>query len=378
MQEKIYLLLGGTGPIGIHLTNAIKSEENTKIFVTSRKQHESSANVLYIQGNAKDFAFLQETIHNLLKKHGRIDVVVDFMVWNNDDFKTVLNIILPYVEKYVYLSSARAFADTKGELINENSPKWLDVSTDAKFLKTDNYAIPKALQEKLLKSSGFTNYLIIRPYITYAVNRLPLGDLEKELWLYRALHGRTIVFSEDIACHYTSLMYGKDVADAICSIVLKDEINGDSVNITSKEYLKWSDILEIYTSVLKSHIPTLKVKMIAHSLKAGGGDPQTLYDRMIDRKFDPTKLNQYVDVSGFTSMREGLTKCLESDIAEFNYNKSLQNWRLQAEFDKITHEFASVREFYKVKDLIKYLTFRLLSNHTLNILRIIKRLIKSK
>lgn len=99
---------------------------------------------------------------------------------------------------------------------------------------------------------------------------------------------------------------------------------------------------------------------------------------MIDRKFDPTKLNQYVDVSGFTSMREGLTKCLESDIAEFNYNKSLQNWRLQAEFDKITHEFASVREFYKVKDLIKYLTFRLLSNHTLNILRIIKRLIKSK
>lgn len=378
MQKKIYLLLGGTGPIGIHLTNAIRSEKNTKVFVTSRKLHESSANVLYIQGNAKDIVFLQDTIQNIKKSQGRIDVVVDFMVWNNDDFKTVINIILPYVEKYVYLSSARAFADTKGELINENSPKWLDVSTDAKFLKADNYAIPKAQQERLLKNSGFTNYLIIRPYITYAVNRLPLGDLEKELWLYRALHGRTIVFSEDIACHYTSLMYGKDVADAICSIVLKDEINGDSVNITSKEYLKWSDILEIYTSVLKSHIPTLKVKMIAHSLKAGVGDYQTLYDRMIDRKFDPSKLNKYVDVSCFTSMREGLTKCLESDIAEFNYNKSLQNWRLQAGLDKITHEFASVREFYKVKDLIKYLTFRLLSDHTLNILRKIKRIIKSK
>lgn len=378
MKERIYLLLGGTGPIGIHLTKALENIPNTNVFVTSRNSHESTEKITYIQGNAKDFDFLRLTIFNLTKKQGRIDVIVDFMVWSNEDFPEVVKLLLPNTYKYVYLSSSRTFADTKGELITEDSPKWLDVSTDAKFLSTDNYAIPKAQQEKLLKNSGFTNYLIIRPYITYAINRLPLGDLEKELWLYRALHGRTIVFSEDIARHYTSLMYGKDVADAICSIVLKDGTNGDSVNITSKEYLKWSDILEIYTSVLKRHIPTLKVKMIVHSLKSEECDYQTLYDRMIDRKFDPTRLNQYVNVSGFTSIREGLTKCLESNIAGFNYNKSLQNWKLQAEFDKTTHEFASAREFSNVKDLIKYLAFRLLSNHTLNFLRGIKRIIKSK
>ena len=39
-----------------------------------------------------------------------------------------------------------------------------------------------------------------------------LGVLEKELWLYRALNGRTIVFSKDIAEKSTTLTYGYDVA----------------------------------------------------------------------------------------------------------------------------------------------------------------------
>lgn len=377
MQEKVFLLLGGTGPIGIHLTTALNATENTKVFVTSRKHHESKTNLTYIQGNAKNFDFLRKAIQTVINIQGHIDVVVDFMVWNNDDFKTTINIILPKVGKYVYLSSSRAFADTKGILIKEDSPKWLDVSTDKEFLKTDSYAIPKAQQEKILKDSGFTNYLIIRPYITYAENRLPLGDLEKEIWLYRALHGRTIVFSEDIAKHYTSLMYGKDVAYSICSLILKDDIHGDSVNITSKEYLKWSDIFEIYTSVLKEHIPDLKVLMIPCSPKAIERDYQTIYDRMIDRKFDSSKLNQYVNINSFTPMKEGLINCLETNITKFNYNRSLQNWKLQCKYDKLTHEHASFREFSSVKEYIKYFVHRNLSDSVIERLRKIKNIIKS-
>lgn len=373
MSRKTLLLLGGTGPIGVHLTKSLKTLPDSTVYVTSRKFYKSYDNIVYIRGNAKDLNFVKETMTDIIKDNGSIDVVVDFMVWSNADFKKFTGIVLPNTKKYVYLSSSRIFADTKGELINEDSPKWLDVTKDNKFLETDDYAIPKAQQEDILKKSSFNNYLIIRPYITYAENRLPLGNLEKEIWLYRALHGRTIVISEEVCKHYTSLMYGKDVADAICSLVINDNNAGDSVNITSNEYLKWSDVLKIYTESLKKYYPSLKIKIIPYSLKAQRNDYQTIYDRMVDRRFDSTKLEKYVDASKFTSMQAGLTKCLDDNIMTFNYNKALQNWRFQAELDRITHEFAKRDEFESSKQFVKYVVLRTFPKVISNLYRTIKR-----
>ena len=53
-------------------------------------------------------------------------------------------------------------------------------------------------EENLLFNSEKNNFTIIRPTITYNTQRLQLGVLEKENWLYRALHGRAIVFSDDV------------------------------------------------------------------------------------------------------------------------------------------------------------------------------------
>lgn len=376
MKERIYVLLGGTGPIGIHLIKALEKTPNTRVFVTSRKRHESTDKVTYLRGNAKDLDFLRKTIFDLKEKCGSIDVVVDFMVWSNEDFGTVISLLLPNTNKYVYLSSSRTFADTKGNLIKEDSPKWLDVATDKKFLRTDGYAIPKAQQEKMLQSSGFDNFLIIRPYITYAENRLPLGSLEKEIWLYRVLHGRTLVFSENVAKHYTSLMYGKDVADSMCNLIINDSVPRDTVNVTFSESLKWREVLTIYSNVLKRHYPKVKIKMIPNSIKAGGGDYQTIYDRMVDRRFDSSKLAHYVDETAFTHMKEGLEKCLEANIKHFNYNTSLQDWRLQALLDRTTHEYASYNEFPKFKTFLKYIVYRSTPKLVVNIYRIIKSKIK--
>ena len=53
--------------------------------------------------------------------------------------------------------------------------------------------LTKALQENLLRASGYKNWTIVRPYITFSDIRLQLGVYEKEQWLYRALQGRAIV-----------------------------------------------------------------------------------------------------------------------------------------------------------------------------------------
>ena len=221
------LVLGGTGAIGNHLVRLL-SGSGIETYITSRKYRNSEGNVHYFQGNAHDLRFLE----NILKKDW--DVIVDFMVYTTISFKERVGALLNATKQYVFLSSARVYADCATP-IHENSPRLLDVSQDKRFLSTDEYSLAKARQEDILRNTGENNWTIIRPYITYSENRLQLGVLEKEEWLYRALHGRTIVFSEDINSKATTLTYGLDVANGIMAVIGNHSTFGEVFNVTTKD-----------------------------------------------------------------------------------------------------------------------------------------------
>ena len=171
------LILGGTGAMGVHLVNLLSSNPNCRITVTSRSRREGKDNVSYVQGNGHDIAFL----NTLLKD--KYDVIVDFMNYHTEEFRERYRILLNACGQFVYLSSSRVYADSDSP-ITEESPRLLDVTTDAEYLRTDEYALAKARQENLLRESEHKNWTIIRPYITYSEIRLQLGVLEKEAWLY--------------------------------------------------------------------------------------------------------------------------------------------------------------------------------------------------
>ncbi|HHT04352.1 MAG TPA: NAD-dependent epimerase/dehydratase family protein, partial [Bacteroidales bacterium] len=284
------LILGGTGAMGVHLVNLLSKQE-CEITVTSRSRRKSKDNIEYIQGNARDVVFLQTTILN--KKW---DVIIDFMVYSTPLFKERAELLLQATSQYVFLSSARVYADSK-EPIKENSSRLLDVSQDEVFLSLDEYSLTKARQEDILKNSGRSNWTIIRPYITYAENRLQLGVLEKEEWLYRALKGRTIFFSEDINSKFTTLTYGHDVAKGIVSIIGNKEALGEAFHITTNEAITWGSVLNIYLSVLEKHLG-YEPKVVLKDLESYNNIEshkkyQIKYDRMFDRKFDNSKISQY-------------------------------------------------------------------------------------
>ena len=196
------LILGGTGPMGVHLTNLL-GEERHDVFVTSRSKHDDSDQVKYLQGNARDTDFLTD----ILKSPW--DAIVDFMSYGTEEFSSRMNLLLESADQYVFLSSARVYSQSDVP-ITEETPRLLDVSTDEAYLETDEYALAKARQENLLRDSGRENWTVIRPSITFSEDRLQLGALEKEAWLFRALHGRSIVFSDDIADKLTTMTYGRD------------------------------------------------------------------------------------------------------------------------------------------------------------------------
>lgn len=360
------LLLGGTGAMGTYLQQLLDNGNNV-ITVTSRKNHESNVKTIkYIKGNAKDLVFLKQILLN------HYDVIVDFMSYSTADFKLRYELFLNNTKQYVFISSARVYAQSD-KLITENCPRLLDVCTDKEYLNTDEYALAKARCEDLLEKSGKKNFTIIRPSITYGDGRLQLGVLEKENWLYRALHGRSIVFSDDIATKLTAMTKGYDVARGISSIIGKEEALGETFHITCEKSYTWQDILFCYMDVLGKHGFNPKIVMTEKSTKFGLGDAfkyQIIYCRYFNRTFDNSKIKRYVDVDSFTQPIDGLNECLSNFLENPEFRNI--NWHLEALNDIAAHERTPLKEIPTLKSRVGYICYRYHLGFLIEFLKMIK------
>lgn len=349
MGKKKVLLLGGTGAMGNHLARLLCKDFDVYVTTRSVRNH---LDINYIQGNAHNFGFLEKTLN---EQH--YDVLVDFMIYGTNEFSKRAEFLLSKVDQYVFLSSSRVYADSE-EPIKEDSLRLLDSFKDEEYLQTDEYALSKAREEDVLRKSSQKNWTIIRPYITYSEKRLQLGVLEKEGWLFRALNGRTIVFSQDIAEKTTTLTYGYDVARGIASIIGKENALSQTFHITVDENHTWAEIFDLYVEVLKRNGFNPKMKMTdkIHRIKNPGSKWQVLVDRYYNRRFDNANIKQFIDTSSFEPTMVGLEKCL---IA-FLKNPSFQaiGGEEQAIFDKITGEYTPLSQIPDRKQKIKYVLYR--------------------
>ncbi len=347
------LLLGGTGAMGIHLAE-ILSKENHKVVITSRKKHEARGTIIYREGNAKDLEFIK----NVLMEEW--DAIVDFMIYTENEFRERSELLLKSTGHYIFLSSSRVYNKCNG-LLNENSNRLLDSIKDVKFLKTSEYSLNKARQEDILFSSGCKNWTIIRPYITYSNKRLQLGTLEKEDWLYRALNNKTIVFSEDMKRCVTTLTYGFDVANGIASIISRENAFGETYHITNNYSNEWNEILDIYLDTIEKKLgkrPKVVFQNLSDFKSWNPSIYQIKYDRLFDRKFDNTKINESIDTKNFITVENGLRACMNDFIEDPEFLSI--NWKKEAIKDKFCGEKTPLKSISGLKQKFKYLRYRYL------------------
>ena len=352
------LVLGGTGAMGGYLCKYLSVADN-QVFVTTRSKKESERNnINYIIGNAHNDDFLSQ----LLKDEW--DCIVDFMVYNTKEFELRAEKLLSATKQYVFLSSARVYADSRN-LITEKSPRLLDSCVDEEYLATDEYALTKARQENILFENSKKNWTIIRPYITYSDQRLQLGVLEKEEWLYLALYGNALIFSKDIASHITTLTYGSDVAKGIAAIIGKSNALGETFHITGNYCdISWNDIFLLYKETLKDHgiFPQVYLTENCYRIDTSPAKYQVLYDRLYNRKFDNSKISKFLDVDSFVKPKEGLKKCLEN----FLINPKFNNIIMGAGISNAIHCYdlkIPLNRIPNKKQKLKYILLRL---HLLN------------
>lgn len=369
------LILGGTGSMGVPLVK-ILSKENT-VYVTSRSKRESTEKTIYLQGNAKDKEFLLQI---LSMQHW--DAIVDFMIYTEEVLKERLPLFLESTKQYVFISSSRVYAETEGK-ITENTPRLLEASNDTEYLKTNEYALSKAREEDILLNSGRSNFTIIRPTITYNTYRLQLGVLEKENWLYRAMKGRSIVFSNDINDKITTMTLGNDVSAGIASVVGKEKALGEIFHITCPMSLPWSEVLQTYQNVLQKHFgKEVNVVMTNKSTNLNFKTRiyQVIYCRYFNRTFDNSKIGQYCDVEEFTLPHEGLKKCLEEFLKKPRFGNI--PWDIEAVNDRVANERTPLSEIPTLGNKVTYVCYRYnfafvlkFITYILKIIRKIKRII---
>ena len=353
------LVFGGTGAMGVPVVE-ILAERGHDVCVTTRKERApQSANVHYIVGDAKDRMFVESLLTAADGLH-LYDVLIDFMIYGSEEFRERIDLLCGSVGQYFFFSSSRVYADAGAVRITEESPRLLDAIEDPEYLATDEYALAKAREEDALRNSCHTNWTIIRPYITYNDARLQLGVLEKEQWLQRALEGKAVVFSKDIAERTTTLTYGYDVSLRVADLVGVEAAKGETFHIATEQTITWGRVLKIYLDTLEMQTGTRPRVVWAEHFEdlAGLNRWQIRYDRLYDRRFDSRKIQMVTgETRPYTETEAGLKACLDRFL-KGDRRFLGRNWKTEAAFDRISGDRARLADIRGRKNKLRYVVYR--------------------
>lgn len=304
------LLLGGTGAMGAHLQDELVSA-GWEVVVTSRHRRASRPGVSFIVGNAKDPVFLKSLSAE------NYDAVVDFMTWAPHAFKGVLPTLLGMSRQYVFLSSYRVFAEVP--VITEASPRLLEACPDRRYTSGCEYAIAKAREEDLLRSSSASNWTIVRPAITYSKGRFQLGTLEAGEWLWRALRGLPVPMAREVLERECTLSWGRDVARMIAKLLGNSSAFKEDFNVSTSKHQPWAEVLDLYRGILGFKIRLVSLETYERYCcwydRNLGYCPQLRYDRLVDRVLDNSKV---LSVTGMAEVdTAGVGEGLASEFERF-------------------------------------------------------------
>ena len=330
---KKLLFIGGNGALGVYLIEeALKAGYKVDIvcFETVRS---NDINLNYINHDGKDLRFMTELLKN------GYNAIVDFIIYETlDEYKPFCDLYLKNTKHYLFLSSYRVYA---GEYpITENSPRLLDVEKPSWFVKYKEYSIYKAEEEDYLRSTGYDNWTILRPSITYSKNRFQLTVLECDVFVWRMRNGKTVVLPEGAMDVQGTLSWAGDFGRSVIKLLFNEKAYRQAFTISTSEHHTWREIAEIYKKIGGLKYVTVDNDTFINEINGGSvyHRQQLLFDRCFNRIIDNSKL---LDATGrrqedFIRLEDGLKKeltaydgLLYNKIKNDNMDKLLKKTSLE-------------------------------------------------
>ena len=282
---KKILLLGGTGALGVYLTEELLKMDYAVDVVSKDEKFSIVKNLRYIQHEVKDAEFLTEFVKN------EYDAIVDFMWYiTMDEFRTFYPILINNTSHYVYLSSYRVYGNSN-TAITEESKRIIDCDLPDTFVKEREYAIYKAEGENELRASGKSNWTILRPTITFSKRRFQIVTFEAQHFLHRVANGKPIPLPSGALEVQSTLSWAGDFGKMVARLLFNDKAYGQAFTVGTAEHHSWKEMAEIYNRIIGlKYIPVGTEEFIELIGGTVAHRQQLLYDRYFNRAIDNTKI----------------------------------------------------------------------------------------
>lgn len=234
------------------------------------------------------------------------DVVVDWVVYNAQDVERDLRLFTGKTKRFVYVSSTSVYSKPpSGPVVDEahpiGNPLW-------------KYADGKARCERLFDEAAKKGFplLTVRPGHVYAEFACPSGFVAlAHGTMERILEGQPLVVHGD-GLSWWSLMDSEDFARRFVPLLSLPGLEGQKVQITSEEFMTWTEIYQTMGRVLGREPRLVRVPS-EHIARFDADLGETLLgDKAFSIRFDNTKIRALVpDAPPPIPFEEGFRRCAD-------------------------------------------------------------------
>lgn len=356
MNKKV-LLLGGSGLLSYAtLKEALRC--GWQVTILNRGSHNADIprEVVILKCDFMDANRLREV---LMGKE--FDVVVDFLSREPLDIQRVFPILSQACKQFVFISSACVYRRSKEDFpIREDS---LKPNRQGSY-NVEKWECEETLRTLTVDWCGF--YTIVRPYITYDLNRVPYGiapHYEFHLTLLERLrHGKPLCLWNQGDAKVT-LTYVDDFAKGLVGLFMNDSAVNEDFHITSDYTYTWKEVLEVLSD--KLGVPFRYASCSSAAMSEVMPDEKDMLegDRCLDAVFDNSKIKKAVPNLVFET---DLEKGMEMLISHYNQqNEYRYDYKYEALMDRLCTK-QKIRVHYvkyphaKASSLVVYLLYRYL------------------
>ncbi len=279
------LLIGGNGAFGVYLTQELLGMGWNVDVVCYETAISVSPALRYLTHNGKDYEYMSELVKN------EYDTIVDFMIYPTvAEFAPFGKLYLESTKHYVFLSSYRVYADACP--ITEESPRLLGIELPSDFVKEYEYSIYKAETEDFIRDSGYTNWTILRPSITYSKRRFQLTIFEADVFVWRMRRGKTVLLPESAMNVQGTLSWAGDFGKAVARLLLNPSAYQEAFTVGTTEHYTWREIADLYKEIGGLRYEIVDTNAFLQNIYQNNpySKQQLLYDRCFNRIIDNSKL----------------------------------------------------------------------------------------
>ena len=298
-MKKVLLIAGG-GTLGTYTAKELLNKGCAVDVICLEDYTSNNPKLCYHKAKA-DLNYLTEFL-----KDKYYDGIVNFIHYYFPEmYKPVHKLLTSKTDQLIFLSSYRVYAESKQPL-TEEAPFLADVVEDEEFLKSEDYAVPKAICEKFLREeSGTENWTVVRPVISFSDKRFDLVTVSGHEIIVAARAGKTGIMPEAAKNLTAGLDWAGNSGKLIANLLFKKECLGEAYTVSSGQNLTWGEVADIYTRLTGVNFRWADTEEYVSTGHGGNG---LFYDRLYDRAVDNTKILKATGFKkeDFTSIEDGI------------------------------------------------------------------------